>query len=186
MSRFFLGFGGFGGLAQLLKKQDKLIIYLQDAVAWIGKAAHDHATAAGVHRGFLLLDDGAHVVQAQTLAKLDDLRADGDHLIAPIIHAAGKLIADIDAQPAAGVQHPFTLLPDKVQVVDVFFIAVIETNLLLRPIIFQLPIRRRGDDQVHRFIRNFAHIAAVTRDDFVYASHLSLLILLRYDKQLCF
>jgi len=59
------------------------------------------------------------------------------------------------------VKKPFTLAPDKIQIVDVALIAVVKSDLVLRPVVLELPIGRRGNDKVHRTVRQQIHLPAV-------------------------
>jgi len=65
------------------------------------------------------------------------------------------------------MQYPLTFLPDQIEVVDVGFVVVVEADLLLGTIVFQLPVRRGSDDQMNAAVFHFAHLAAVAGDYFV-------------------
>jgi len=68
------------------------------------------------------------------------------------------LVAYDHTEPAALVKHPVTFVPDEVEVIDVFLIGVIEPDLVRGPIVFELPVRWRGDDEMDRFFGNFPHV----------------------------
>ena len=55
---------------------------------------------------------------------------------------SGKVVADVDAETAAGMQHPLAFIPDKVQVVDVALVTLVKADLVLRPVVLELPVRR--------------------------------------------
>ena len=80
--------------------------------------------------GDLLPDHGSEVVEADVLAELDDLGADGDDLVAAVVHGPGELVSDVDAKPAAGMEDPSGLVPDEVEVVDVVLVGVVEPDLV--------------------------------------------------------
>ncbi len=164
-------FADGGGGSVLLEDQDELIVQLEDAVARIGERAHDRGAAGRVAGGHFLPDDGAHVVKAYGLAELDDLRADGNDFVTAIVHGTRKLVADVHAQPAALGQDPVTFGPDEVQVIDVSLVAVVEADLPAVAVVFQLPVGRRGDDEVDRFVRHLGHTPRVARDDSVVCLH---------------
>ena len=52
------------------------------------------------------------------------------------------MVADVDAETAAGMQHPLAFIPDKVQVVDVALVTLVKADLVLRPVVLELPVRR--------------------------------------------
>ena len=67
-----------------------------------------------------------------------------------VVDRAGKLVADVDAETAAGMQHPLAFVPDKVQVIDVALVTLMKADLVLRPIVLELPVGWRSDNKVHR------------------------------------
>jgi len=77
---------------------------------------------------------------------------------------AGKLVADVDAETAAGMQHPLALVPDKVQVVDVALVTLVKADLVFRPVVLELPVGWRGDNKVHRPVSKKVHLPAVAVD----------------------
>ncbi len=38
------------------------------------------------------------------------------------------------------MQHPFAFVPDKIQVVNVAFVTLVKTDLVLRPVVLELPV----------------------------------------------
>lgn len=144
--------------------QNEFIVEFQDAVSRIGIGSHLHTAARCVRRCDFLPDDSTHVVEADVLAKPDDLLADGNDLVSSVVNGARKLITNVDTQPAAVVNNAVTFFPDEVEVVDVILVAVVKADLIVGAIVFQLPVRRRGDGQVHRVIPEFRHLPAVTVD----------------------
>jgi len=157
----FLLFCRLGRISRLFEQENELIIELENAVARIREASHNGCPASGVGCGHLLPDHRAHVVETDSLAEPDDLRPDRDNLVPAVIHRTGELVADVDAEPAAGMQHPFALAPDKIQIVDVALIAVVKSDLVLRPVVLELPVGRRGNDKVNRTVRQQIHLPAV-------------------------
>ena len=83
---------------------------------------------------------------------------------AAVVDRAGKLVADVDAETAAGMQHPLAFVPDKVQVVDVAFITLVKADLVLRPVVLELPVGWRGDNKVYRPVSEEVHLSAVAVD----------------------
>jgi hypothetical protein len=65
-----------------------------------------------------------------------------------------------------------TFIPDQVKIIDILFIGIIETNLLPIAIIFQLPIRWRGNNEVNGFIGNFFHPPRIPNNDFMKGFHI--------------
>ena len=59
------------------------------------------------------------------------------------------------------MQHPLAFVPDKVQVVDV---ALVKADLVLRPLVLELPVGWRGDNKVHRPVSKEVHLSAVAVD----------------------
>jgi len=112
------------------------------------KAPHNRGAAGGVGCGDLLPDHRAHVVEPDGLAELDDLRPDGNDLVPAVVDRAGKLVADVDAETAAGMQHPLAFVPDKVQVVDVALVTLVKADLVLRRVVLELPVGWRGDNKM--------------------------------------
>jgi len=106
-----------------------------------------------------------HVVKSDALTELDDFRPDRNDFIAAVIDRTGELIPDIDTEPAAVIEHPVTFIPDKIQLVDIAFVAVIEAYLVICAVILQLPVRRRGDDEMNGPVGQFAHFSAVAADN---------------------
>ncbi len=117
------------GRPRLFKEQDEFIVQLQQAVPGKGKRPHDGGAAAGVAGGDLLPDDRPHIVEADGLAKFDDLRAYRHDFIATVVGGPGKLVTDVKAQAAAGMQHPPALLPDQIQMIDVVFVGIMVADL---------------------------------------------------------
>ncbi len=116
------------------------------------------------HSGDLLPDHCAEVAEPDGLAEFDDLRPDGNDLVPAVVDRAGKLVADVDAETAAGMQHPLAFVPDKVQVIDVAFVTLVKTDLVLRPVVLELPVGWRGNNKVHRPVSEEVHLSAVAVD----------------------
>lgn len=57
-----------------------------------------------------------------------------------------------------------TLVPDKIEIIYVVFVAVIKPYLVPISVVLQLPVRRRSDDKMNRLVFEFAHVATVTDD----------------------
>ena len=85
-------------------------------------------------------------------------------LVPAVVDRAGKLVADVDAETAAGMQHPLAFIPDKVQVVDVAFVTLMKADLVLRPVVLELPVRWRGNNKMHRPVGKEVHLSAVAMD----------------------
>jgi len=164
---------GFGGRAVFLEDEDELVVQLEDSVPGIGEGAHDRGPAGGMAGGDFLPDHGSEVVEADVFAELGDLGTDGDDLVASIVHGAGELVPDVDAEPAPGVEDPSGLVPDEVEVVDVVLVGVVEPDLVSVSVVLELPVGRGGEDEVDGVVRDFPHGAGVTEVDFVIGFHLS-------------
>ena len=126
----------------LFEDENELVIEFKNTIARIGEAAHDRCTAGRIGRGHLLPDDSPHIVETDGLAELDDFCPDWNNLVPAVIDRTGKLVADVHAETAARMQHPFTFAPDKIQIVDVAFVALMKADLGIGSIIFELPVGR--------------------------------------------
>ena len=62
------------------------------------------------------------------------------------------------------MQHPLAFVPDKVQVVDVALVTLVKADLVLRPVVLELPVRWRGDNKMHRPVSEEIHLSAVAVD----------------------
>ncbi|MEW6002516.1 MAG: hypothetical protein AB1638_07730 [Nitrospirota bacterium] len=62
------------------------------------------------------------------------------------------------------MQNPVTLLPDKIKVIYIVLIAVIEAYLTAVSIIFQLPVWRRCDDEMDILVFQFLHPSTIADD----------------------
>lgn len=89
------------------------------------------------------------------------MRSRSPHDFPAVVDRAGKLVADVDAETAAGVQHPLALVPGKVQIVDVALVTLMKAELVLRPVVLELPVGWRGDNKMHRPVSKEVHLSAV-------------------------
>ena len=55
-------------------------------------------------------------------------------------------------------------VPDKVQVVDVALVTLVKADLVLRPVVLELPVGWRGDNKVYRPVSEEVHLSAVAVD----------------------
>ena len=154
-----------GRLAALAEQEDELVVELDDAIARERIGTHHRATTRAVCGGHLLPDDGAHVVEADRFAESNDLRADGNHFVAAIVGGAGELIADIDTEATPWTEHPMAFGPHQIQVVDVILVGVAESDLLIPAVVLQLPVRRRGHNELYVFVVDAGHLARVAQHD---------------------
>jgi hypothetical protein len=53
------------------------------------------------------------------------------------------------------------LQPHDIEVVNIVLVGVIKPDLAGDAVIFQLPIRRRRDDEMDRLVRNFTHFSGI-------------------------
>jgi hypothetical protein len=111
-----------------------------------------------------LPDNLSHEVKANHFAKFNDFGMNGNDFVATVIRGTGKLIADIDTQPATVVQHAVTFLPCKVQMIDIGFVIIVKTDLIFRSVIFQLPVGRRRNNQMNAPVCKLAHLPTVAVD----------------------
>jgi len=77
-----------------------------------------------------LPNDGPHVIEAYGLAKAYNLGTNWNHLIPSIVHGTSELIADVDAQPTTWLEDALAFFPNKIEIVDVRFVAVMKTDLI--------------------------------------------------------
>ena len=81
----------------------------------------------------------------------------------------GELVADVDTKPASLVKHPVALAPDQIEIVDVVLIGVVVAYLLFCAVVLELPVGRRGDDQMNRLVIQLHHPSRITNYYFVKA-----------------
>lgn len=85
-----------------------------------------------------------------------------DNLIAPIINRSSKLITDVDTETTTVLKNAVTLCPYHIEMIDILLVCVVEPYLIIVPIVLELPIWRRGHDQLYRAIGNFGHVTTIT------------------------
>ncbi len=61
-------------------------------------------------------------------------------------------------------QHPLAFVPDKVQVVDIALVTLVKADLVLCPVVLELPVGWRGDNKMHRPVSEEVHLSAVAVD----------------------
>ena len=61
-------------------------------------------------------------------------------------------------------RRPLAFVPDKVQVVDVALVTLVKADLVLRPVVLELPVGWRGDNKMHRPVSEEVHLSAVAVD----------------------
>ena len=154
-----------GESSRFFEEKNKFIIDFNDAVSGIWIRSHDRGAAGCVACRDLLPNDGPHVVKTDCLAELDDFSSDGNDLVPAVVDGPRELVADINAQATPIMQDSMAFLPDQIQIIDVVFIGVIEADLVGTGVIFKLPVGRRRDDQMNRFVRSFKHGTRICRDD---------------------
>ena len=130
------------------------IVYLYVPVCRIWIAAHDLSTTRCMHVGFFLPYYAAKIIKTNVFAKSYDFRVDGNDLITTVISRACKLVAYIDAQAPTWFKYSITFSPNKIQMIDIVLVTLIESYLSFCPIILQLPIRWRCHDKSYRFFLN--------------------------------
>ncbi len=62
------------------------------------------------------------------------------------------------------MQHPLAFVPDKVQVVDVALVTLMKADLVLRPVVLELPVGWRGNNKMHLPVSEEVHLSAVAVD----------------------
>ena len=62
------------------------------------------------------------------------------------------------------MQHPLAFVPDKVQVIDVALVTLMKADLVLRPVVLELPVGWRGNNKMHRPVSEEVHLSAVAVD----------------------
>ena len=96
--------------------------------------------AGGVSSCDLLPDYGSHVVHADSLAKFGYLGSNRDNLVAPIIDRARKLVNYVYAKAATLIEDSEAFAPHQIEIVDVIFIRIVESQLVFVPVVFELPV----------------------------------------------
>jgi uncharacterized membrane protein YiaA len=69
------------------------------------------------------------------------------------------------------VQNAVTFRPNQIQVVDIAFVTVIEADLVVGAVIFQLPVGWGRDNQMNGFVFYLAHLPTVAIDYLVNRLH---------------
>ena len=64
----------------------------------------------------------------------------------------------------SGIIYSLAFVPDQVQVIDVAFVTLVKADLVLRPVVLELPVRWRGDNKMHRPVSKKVHLSAVAVD----------------------
>ena len=98
--------------------------------------------AGGVSSCDLLPDCGSHAVHANSLAEFGYLGSDGDNLVTPIIDRGRKLVTYVYAKAATLIENSEAFAPYQMEIVDVIFIRIVESQLVFVSIVFELPVRR--------------------------------------------
>jgi len=83
-----------------------------------------------------LPNDSTHIVKANIFAELNNFFTNRNDLVTSIVNGTGKLVANVYTQPATVVKSAIALFPNQIQVVDVIFVAVVETNLVICSVVF--------------------------------------------------
>ena len=133
---FFLLLSGLWSIAQFFEQQNKLIVHFKNAVARIRETSHDSPTARSIHSGSFLPNNSSHIVHTERFTKTDYLCSDRNDFVSAIIYRTSELISDIDAQSTTVRKNTITLFPHQIQIVNVFFIAIVKANLIFCTIIF--------------------------------------------------
>lgn len=81
-------------------------------------------------------DNSAHIIKPDILAELDYFFPDGDDLVSAVVNGTSKLVANVYTKPASTVQNAVTLFPNKVEIIDIGFVAVVKAYLIFCAIIF--------------------------------------------------
>lgn len=79
----------------------------------------------------------------------NDFGLDGDNLVAPIGHRSCELVAYINAKAASTLERTPAFTPNVIQSANIATVRLVESDLLVASIIFELPVRRRGYDEVY-------------------------------------
>jgi hypothetical protein len=58
------------------------------------------------------------------------------------------LVADIHAEPASVIKDSVAFAPYQIEIIDIIFVAVIKPDLVICPIILELPVRGRSNYQM--------------------------------------
>ena len=61
---------------------------------------------------------------------------DRDDFVSAVINRTSELVANVYAKPTTIVQHTVTLFPNKVEIINIRFVAIVEAYLIVRTIIF--------------------------------------------------
>lgn len=91
----------------------------------------------------------------------DHLGVQRDDLVATIHDGARELLPDVRTKPPPLLENAGTLVPDARRVVQVFVERLTEPDLSLCTVILDLPIGRRGHDEIDERVAEFRHRAGV-------------------------
>ena len=158
-----------GSLTLFFENEDKFVIYFQNTVSRIGKTTHNSSSPCRIHRCLLLPNYGSHIIHSESFAKTYDFSSYGNHFITSVIDGTSELVSYIYAQTATVMQYSIALRPDHIQIVDIAFVTIMKSYLPVIPIIFQLPIRGRRNDQMDGLVRHKRKIPAISVDKRVYS-----------------
>ena len=142
----------------------------QHRIGRAGKAAPGSTDASA---GTLVPDDLATHQPVHALVTSHTQELSRDQRIERQVRFAVS-VSDVDAQPAAGCQHPVTLAPDFVQKPEI---------VLQRQVIAVVGvrnahvIRRRRDDKLDRFVAQVNHAPRVSAQDYILCRKIFLLAL---------
>ena len=64
------------------------------------------------------------------------------NFVSAVVCGTRELVSDIDTQTTSILQNAVAFCPNSIQVIDVLFVSVVETDLIVTSIILQLPIWR--------------------------------------------
>jgi hypothetical protein len=99
---------------------------------------------AGYYRAVLDEDAGSVYLQNSCFdcKRTGGIYVNGDYWAggASLAGMVSKLVANVDAETATGVPHPLAFVSDKVQVVDVALVTLVKADLVLRPVVLELPV----------------------------------------------
>src|SRR3989338_1629103 len=161
-----------------LKNQNKFIIELQNPVSRIRKRTHDRSAACCITSGNFLPYHSPHIIKTNCFTKLYYFGSNRNDFVTAIINRPGKLITYVNAQSTSTLYNAIAFIPNQIKIVNILLITVIKSYLVTTAIIFQLPIRWRSNDQMHRGVLNLLHFPRIARNYSMYCFHIHTAFLL--------
>ena len=152
---------------RLALHQNELHVILDNRVRLV-RFAEEFAGLVGLENsvGNLVPDDRVQVVETEAAAEDTDVRMQRKHQVPAKVPAGHADVANHANQATAGDQDAIHMPPDLGQLVQKHFI-VLDVAELIRVflIALKIPVGRRSDGKMHRFIRQEREVPGIAVDE---------------------